>query len=57
MRKTPLLKHFTAVINEVWISTSIRLSIFRNPVRSGSECCAHQRTDDRMLRDAIVFKP
>ena len=32
-----LIKHFTAVINTVWIPCLIRLSFFQNPVRSGSE--------------------
>jgi len=34
--KNPLIKHFTAVINAVWISISDPIEFFRNPVRSGS---------------------
>jgi len=31
-----LIKHFTAVINADWISTSDPVEFFQNPVQSGS---------------------
>ena len=34
--KKPLIKHFSAVINAVWISISDPFDFFRNPIRSGS---------------------
>jgi len=34
--KNSLIKHYTAVMNAVWISTSDPVEFFRNPVQSGS---------------------
>ena len=36
VRKKILIKHFTALINAVWISISDPVEFFRNPLRSGS---------------------
>jgi len=59
--KKTLIKHFTAVINAVWISISDPFDFFRNPVRTGSgselQNPIGSRSGNRIMFNTGIYEP